>query len=311
MSFDLCVNDLCNNKCLMCTNPDRPWPAWDGSFDYSYKALIKRLKGKTDEIGKKNAIYLTGGEPTIHPHFVDLLHFLNRTFPKQTIKLLTNGRRFTYASFAKTVLNICPRLEVDLSLYGPNQKIHDAVTRSPGSFEQTTTGLRNLLDHKKSQQTIGLRLVLTKLSYKYLAETLELVHKKFLEVDRVAVIFIEMEAQAEKNLDSVGITYNQLKKYLKSVYPLIDGLKEFRLYHFPLCAVDKKLWPFVWRTLPPNEVAFVKICSRCLYKEVCLGIHKQYLKNVGSKEFKPIEETIKLKFSGDYYRPIEKVFSSK
>ena len=30
--MDICVWDKCNNRCLMCTNPDRPWPNWDGSF---------------------------------------------------------------------------------------------------------------------------------------------------------------------------------------------------------------------------------------------------------------------------------------
>src|SRR3989339_1143910 len=162
--MDLCVWDKCNNRCLMCTNPEPPWPAWDGSLKYDYDAITKRLKKDKDRFLADDSIYITGGEPTIHPDFLRILDYLFCNFPKQKIKLLTNGRRFMYDDFAKKVLSLSRNFEIDLSVYGADSAVHDAVTRSRGSFVQTTAGLANILRFKDPAQVLGVRFVITGLS---------------------------------------------------------------------------------------------------------------------------------------------------
>ncbi len=304
MSKDICLWDRCNNRCLMCTNPDRPWPAWDGSFDYDYQSLVKRIKKASQEIGAGDCLYLSGGEPTLHPYFLDLIKYLADNFPEQRIKLLTNGRRFFYSGFAKRFLAITDNLDVNLSIYGSNRKIHDAVTRSPGSFEQTISGLKNLLTFKKQGQLIDLRFVMTKLSYKGINELLELLAKDFSRLDRVILIFPEIENQAKKNLNSIKITYRQVRPYLKKSLPLFKNFKEVRLYHFPLCAIPENLWLYAWRTVSQEDVTFLPFCRKCEYRSYCLGIQKDYLKNIGSGDFGLIKKRVKIQETGNIHHPI-------
>ncbi len=305
--MDICVWDRCNNKCLMCTNPDRPWPAWDGSFKYDYKSLIKRIKDSKDKIKEYDSIYLSGGEPTLHPQFLDVFKYLSDNFPGQRIKLLTNGRRFFYADFAKEFLQITNNLDINLSIYGPDKKIHDAVTRLPDSFEQTTKGLENLLRYKKDGQLIDIRFVITKLSYKHLDQFLEMAKEKFSSVDRIILIFPEIENQAQKNLKTIQVTYDQVKPYLEKIYPLFKKFKEVRLYHFPLCTISNKFWPYAWRTWPVKEVTFLPFCNQCRYKKNCVGLHKEYLKNIGRKDFNPIKKGLNIKKRDDFHHPIIRV----
>jgi len=305
--MDICVWDRCNNKCFMCTNPDRPWPAWDGSFDYSYKSLIERIKKSEEKIKTYDSIYLSGGEPTLHPEFSRVLRFISEYFPKQRIKLLTNGRKFLYRDFTEEVLNITNNLDVELSIYGSDKKSHEAVTRTLGSFEQTLNGLKNLLNYKKKGQLINVRFVITKLSYKHLEEFLKLMKKKFISTDRIMLIFWEVEHQAVKNIKTVKVTYNQVSPYLKNANALLKTFKEVRLYHFPLCVISEKFWPYVWRTLPEDGILFKSSCNKCKYKKYCLGIPKEYSEHIGINEFKLINKNIEIEETKDTYHPILKV----
>ena len=302
--MDICVWDRCNNNCLMCTNPNRPWPAWDGSFDYSYKSLIERIKKSEKEIETYDSIYLSGGEPTLHPEFLRVLEFIGGHFPKKRIKLLTNGRRFLYRDFTQEVLSITNNIDIELSIYGPNKKIHEAVTQASGSFEQTIKGLENLLNYKKEGQLINVRFVITKLSYKYLEEFLKMMKERFILTDRIMLIFWEVENQAVKNIKSVKVTYNQVSLYLEKTNILLKFFKEIRLYHFPLCSISEKFWPYVWRTLPEDGVIFNNSCKQCRYKKYCLGIPKEYSERIGINEFKPIRKNFQIKETKDVYHPI-------
>jgi len=291
----------------MCTNPDWPWPSWDNSYDYGYKAIIKRLEKVKEKIKSDDSIYLTGGEPTLHPRFLDILEYISHHFPKQKIKLLTNGRRFFYKDFTKKVLEISNNFDVDLSIYGPTSNVHDGITRTINSFEQTIKGLDNLLLYRKEGQIIGTRFVITKLSYKYINQFLKLMKKRFPLIDKLTLIFWEVENQAVKNLESVKVNYIQVRPYIEKTRPLLKRFKEIRFYHFPLCTISEEFWPHVWRTLPDDEVAFVSLCKQCQYKKYCLGIHKGYLEKMGTQEFKPIKENFVIRKTNNFHCPILQV----
>jgi len=291
----------------MCTNPDWPWPAWDGGFDYNYDSLIKRIEKLKDKIKTYDSIYLSGGEPTLNPRFLDVLRYVSQNFPKQRIKLLTNGRKFLYPDFTKKVLEITDNLDIELSIYGPNQKAHQTITRAPGSFEQTIKGLGNLLEYKSKDQLVNVRYIITKLSYQYLEELLKLIKKRFSSVDRIMLIFWEIENQAVKNIKAVKITYNQVRPEIEKITLLLKDFNEIRLYHFPLCTLPGKIWSSIWRTLPEDGVVFVKACQGCNFKKYCLGIPKDYSEIIGTKEFKAIEKDFIIHKTGDFYHPISRV----
>jgi len=291
----------------MCTNPDKPWSSFgkpEGS--YEYEALVERVKRIKNKVISDDAIILTGGEPTLHPRFLDVLKFIRKTFPKQEIRILTNGRRFIYKDFAEAVLKT-DNLNLAVSLYGPTSKIHNAITRTKNSFEQTVGGLNNILACRKSNQSVEIRTIISKLSYKHLDQVLSLVKAHFSSIDRVILIFIEREGQAIKHSKSVNLSYSQAKPYLEKIYPFFSFLKEIRLYHFPLCSLDPKFWPFVWRTLPDKEITFIPSCAQCQYKKYCLGIHKDYPDKIKSREFKPIKNDFIIEETNDFYHPIIKV----
>lgn len=299
--MDICLWNKCNNRCVMCTNPKDFWE----SDIYTQEFLEKRLLDLKKELKENDSILLTGGEPTIHPKFLEILRFIREHYPQHHIDLLSNGRRFFYTEFATEVMKISG-LTVAVALHGFNSRTHERITRSPGSFQQTLVGIKNILNFKSPGlgQLVEIRVVIHKLNYRDLTKILKLIKKEFGQADRVVLIFLEVEGRGSDNFAKVGLTYAKFKPYLEKIYPFFGKFNELRLYHFPLCVLPPKFWSYTWRTLPQHEVDFLPSCEKCSYKNYCLGIHHGYLEKVGEKEFRPLEKNIKIKPSGNFYHPI-------
>lgn len=304
---DLCLWNLCNNNCIMCTNPVGFRNKKDAA-GYSFEEIAKRLKKNIKEVKKSEEnINLTGGEPTIHPDFFKLLKWLRDKFPKNKIVLITNARMFSYPKFAKECLKI-PNIIFEVSIHGYDALSHDSITRVKGSFEQATSGLKNILSYKNSSHEVEVRMVIIKQNYQNLSRMLRFIKSDFSQIDRVVLVFEEIEGIGEKNFKIVGITYKQAREFVeKAVKESHLPPSYLRLYHFPLCALPPKLWKYTWRTLGPEEVTFLSSCRKCLYKKYCLGIHKGYLKVVGSEEFQPIKKKMAIISGNSFFWPIQEV----
>lgn len=302
--MDLCIWDKCNNRCVMCTNPYPSWSAWDGSFDYDYDALIGRIEKDRKRFLSNDSIYLTGGEPTIHPNFLDIVKYLKNNFLKQRIKILTNGRRFYYEDFVKCFLKISSNIEVDVSLHGHDGVSHDRITGVKKSFDQAFVGLKYLLKHKQAGQIIGIRFVVNNLSYKNIRRFLEIIYDTYPNIDRVILIFWEAEEQAVENLKKVKINFNKVRPYLDAAYDQAVKFKDFRLYHFPLCTIQERFWRYAWITLPDNEIFYPSFCSDCDYQEYCMGVQRSYEKFVGLDDVGFTKKGIAVKKTNDPHHPI-------
>jgi len=123
------VSKDCNNNCLFCLD-DRSRRT-DATTDE-----VQRLLDEHRQLGD---MLFTCGEPTIHqdlPLFVQMA----RTEGYKSIGLVTNGRRLAYPDYLESLL-IFGLNEITVSIHGCTPGMHDAVTRTRGSFGQTTRGL--------------------------------------------------------------------------------------------------------------------------------------------------------------------------
>jgi pyruvate-formate lyase-activating enzyme len=242
---------------------------------------------------KADFLSLTGGEPTIHPDFFQLLSYFRKRLPEIPITLLSNGRRFADAKFAAGYLRAArPPFVTAIALHGPDARTHDAVAGVRGGFSQTVRGLKNLFRFGCGRK-VEIRLVLHKKNIARTARTLAFLLKTFPDTSayRVAAIHYEIEGMALKNHCSVGLRLAASAKKLGAALGLIRRFSDFRLYHFPLCAVRKELRPFCRITLPPEDRVYPKgKCGRCRRKKNCMGLMLEYYKKFGASELKPIRE---------------------
>ncbi len=308
--FIFCAWNLCNNNCIMCTNP-RGFRNKEDAKNYLLPELLERIKSRKKEIlltGRE--INLTGGEPTIHPQFLTLLQKLRKEFPSNSICFASNGRRLVYKEFTKELLRI-NNLKLQIVIHSANPKTHDEITGVPGSFQQTIEGLENFFKFRNKTHFMELRVVLLRQNFQELNNIYSLMHEKFSSAERVATIFPEYEGKAEENIKKIKITFEEIKPYIENaIENWGKKFKNFYLYHFPLCTINSKYWGFLMRSLPPDhpEVFFMEKCDSCFYKDSCLGVYKNYVHYFGKDFFSPIKREIKgvRKNSSNYYCPIKK-----
>lgn len=300
------VLNKCNNNCIMCTNPDN---FQESDRWFSLRALTNRIerfyKGGNEFLdNNRDTFSITGGEPTLSPHLPALIRKINHLFPKARVVCLTNARMFAYQDYAKIFLQSDANLEIAVSLYGHKEILHDAIARTPGSFRQTLEGIKNICRIKKPNHLVEIRIIIHKLNYKLLKEIARFVKKELYGIERIVYIFFEIEGQAQKNIKMLKLTYSQLAPYINEIYDVATSLPETRFYHFPLCVLPQKFYPYIFRTLPLHEVSFLKSCNSCKLKDFCMGIHKGYLAHVGSSEFNPIIIGPEITKSSNWYHPI-------
>jgi len=112
-----------------------------------------------DKVGNF-AIFVGGGEPTLHPAFFDICkHILSSDM---NVVISTNGINID-EDVAGSFYNLGSYVGVQVSLEGSNSEINDSM-RGKGSFNKSIKGLRNL-QRVGLNPTIG--TTITSINYKY------------------------------------------------------------------------------------------------------------------------------------------------
>lgn len=133
---DVKVGFACNNACVFCAQGDKRIAC--GSLPLP--ELIERLKRARAET---KGLVLTGGEPLVYKHIVALVEAASR-LGFAPIQIQTNGRMLAYPEVVRKVM-AAGATEFSPSLHGSTARVHDALTRARGSYEQTVAGMRNLV----------------------------------------------------------------------------------------------------------------------------------------------------------------------
>jgi MoaA/NifB/PqqE/SkfB family radical SAM enzyme len=152
----------CNNKCVFCLDSDTHDGQMRDREEIKRQILDGRRAGAT-------RLILSGGEPTIHPNYVDFIRLGARAGYRK-IQTVTNGRLFSYPEF----LRRCTEAglgEITFSLHGPNARIHDALVGVKGAFDQEIAGLKNAVSD--GRLIVNIDIVINRGNVKHLAEMLE------------------------------------------------------------------------------------------------------------------------------------------
>lgn len=136
----------CNLKCVMCTQirhsediPDHL--AW---YDPRRELALADWVGLLDQVTSfRPRVHLTGGEPTVYPHFPDLVREIKAR--GLFMRLTTNGTRL--AGAAELLVSSGVEIVV-VSLDGPAE-IHNRIRGQKAVFERATAGLRALVESRR------------------------------------------------------------------------------------------------------------------------------------------------------------------
>lgn len=134
--FQIELTSRCNERCVHCYIPhERKIDDIDPKLFYT---VLKQCR----DIGVL-ALTLSGGEPMLHPNFIDFLRKAKEY--DFSINILSNLTLLTDDIIAEMKANRLSSVQV--SLYSMNSDVHDAITKSPGSFTKTRDAILKLIEN--------------------------------------------------------------------------------------------------------------------------------------------------------------------
>ena len=293
--IDLKIGFLCNNHCQFCVQGDKRYHFGNRPIS-QLKTFLRESRPEAE------GVVLTGGEPTLHQDFLELVSYAKKLDFK-VIQIQTNGRMFAYKSFCQKTIE-AEATEFSPALHGPNAKIHDFLTTVPDSFAQTSQAIKNL---KELGQKVMTNTVITTANYKYLPAIAKLLVN--LGVDQFQFAFVHISGTAAENQDWIVPKKSQIMPYVKK--GLSIGLKancRVMAEAIPLCMMKGYEDYIAEKIIPMAKVFDAEYiiddytkyrqtqgkakgpnCSKCKYFKICEGPWREYPKLFGWSEFKPVK----------------------
>lgn len=281
----LFFTERCNSRCLMCSQPPRRMD--DGYLIDEILAAIPLMSPDTQEL------CITGGEPTLlGDRLLEVIHAAKRHLPRTSLHMLSNGRRFRDAQFARQVAEVGhPDFMIGIPLYSDIASRHDFVVQAKGAFDETVRGIINLA---RCEQRIEIRFVIHQQTYSRLPQTARFITRNLPFVDQVALMGLEMMGFATSNLEALWIDPIDYQSQLREAVGELRAARiPVMIYNHQLCLLDKSLWPVARRSISDWKNVYMPECIHCGVKDDCGGFFA----------------SASLRYS-DHIRPLEKSASA-
>lgn len=267
--------EKCNNKCSFCMVSEE--------IKENNKIFpIKEIKDIITSLPKGVEIDFFGGEPSLHSYFWELLkHSIENS---RNCSIESNLRIFSNKRLANKLNEIGGRkIRIQTSIHGHTSDLHNSITCSKNSYQQTIHAIKNLRNHDIHITT---NIVLTsKIEGKLLEifQNLEKVNIKSYKVSLLVNV---------KGSEHLIPNYNIIKKELNVVTAWCKEREyQLRIEKAPLCLNPENIDLFQYEKLYLfNDRIFLKGCNECLLKNRCNGIDESYLKKEDSISIEPITE---------------------
>ncbi len=298
--IDLKVGNECNNNCLFCGQKKSGEPIVTKNPDELKREIIKAKEEGC------NIITLTGGEPTIFKHLIDLAEFA-KSCSFDIIQIQTNGRMLSNPKFARRLISAGIN-EFCFSIHGSNEDTHDKLTQSPGSFRQAIEGMKNV---SKENCRIITNTVITKDNNLELPKVAELlVHNGTAQIQ---FAYPQPRGNASINF---RLVMEKMSSLVPSIYKAIEICDKAEvgvmLESIPSCIVMKDKDYSAENIMPSTKVVGIgkgcedykevrasgKVkrdeCSNCLFNDICEGVWIEYINAFGWDEFIPVKDKLSL-----------------
>jgi len=290
------VGYTCSNNCLFC-------PAPSGAGMLSLDEMKKFIDShcKSDSV-----LILSGGEPTLHPDFTNVVEYAKKAGCGIEL-LLTNGRTFKDKAFAEKSIRAGIR-SVCVLLYGPNASVHDGLTRSSDSFSEATAGIRNLLQLRDDGLPfiVKIKLLICSQNIEHLSDTVKFLNDKFSRPDEITIENITYTDDNLKN--KTVLRLNEIAPYVARAVAIgVQHRQNIKIKQIPPCIFPNpefyygrtKIIPYETQTVygygrykaPYKGIGVIKSkrCRECEADQFCGGIWTSYAKKLGFDELEPVK----------------------
>lgn len=312
------IGAVCNNNCIFCMEEDR-----DARYVNNSAMTAERVRWVLEKHRGAQEVCFTSGEPTTRPELPEFIRWAH-DLGYRRISMMTNGRRIGHqpyaAALAKRGLN-----RVYVSIHGHDKRLHEGLTRTPDSFEQTVAGLDAVARLKPRGMELHTSTVVTKRNLPHLTEIYRFLRAH--GVDQVVFNVMQANGRAHTYFEQLFPSYTEIAARFRRLLEEVDEERPMAfLVDIPLCTTEgiadlnrgyvekyrhfdlesqvslpvgdqkerkadgagKGLLLVLRSDLDDFEREKREACRRCRYFSACEGVWKNYLARYGWDEFSPV-----------------------
>ncbi len=288
----LAISYVCNQKCTFC-----PCGTLKQQREFLPLSEIYDFIEKNADIEDRHII-ISGGEPTLHPNFTEIIKLFQKEHYRITI--LTTSERFSDLNFTKQVFeNLDPSgIKVITTLHSQSKEEHEHTNGTSGSFERSIAGVKNVAAYGC---IAVVKHCITRANYKDLNKFYHFVNQVFPQQINIQFCSIDYCGIDDQNQEQEFVSFPMMKEYLEDMFDaymsdLRDKRTMRRLYciNMPLCAAEPIYWQFLQKNsahyaahISPNSSGNLQVnynvkdivsisemyCQNCLVKNICAGTY--------------------------------------
>jgi len=292
----------CPERCAFCSEEHRM--AAYNPFPVTFGRVARVLREQAER--GVESVHFTGGEPTIHPQFVEILQLAKKLGMRTSIG--TIGTRLADPAFAARAL---PYLDEALfSLHGPEAATHDALTGRPGSFDRLSRAMENASAYPGFRRFVN--TVLVRDNAARVVETTRLARERGAEL--LVISNVTPEGAGEDAYPRLTLRLDEVRDLVPAVLAEA-GPMIVRFFGLPACALgearmyandihwnprvtfewvrhpDRVSLEGLYSWLPDRKRAKVTACGSCSWNRLCHGVFARYVELYGEAELHALEST--------------------
>ena len=293
----------CVDRCIFCSEEFHMKEF--GDFPVSREEIFSMLEKKREE--GFGHLTLTGGEPTLYPKFWEIAAFAKKIGYR--VFVITNGSALGNSQYAERLL---PHIdELCLSIHGPNQEVHDEVTRVKGSFEKLMSAIEHVSNYGRLS-FVMVNHVVTRLNAGLIPETFALLSRGG-QIHQFLISNVTPHGGGGAHYSELAVRHQEITEHL----PALDLIAKksgiaLRFYGIPVCLLGpywrysndlfytprttiarSRLengsvgWHFEDSPYSYREKFYPEVCGACVLKGRCGGIYWDYTQVFREENLKP------------------------
>jgi MoaA/NifB/PqqE/SkfB family radical SAM enzyme len=313
------IGAVCNNNCVFCMEEDR-----DARYVNNSAMTAERVRWILEENRGAEEVCFTSGEPTTRTELPDFVAHA-RSLGYRRVSVMTNGRRLSHLPYA-ALLAKAGMSRFYISIHGHTKKLHEGLTRTPDSFEQTVAGLASVARLKRFGVELHTSTVVTDRNLPHLLDIYRFLRER--GVDQVVFNVMQANGRADTYFEQIFPRYTDIAaefaRFCRDVgeprpmaflvdIPLCttEAIPDFnrgyveRYRHFDLATnatlpqaqlperaqqgKGRGLVLVLREDLDDDQRAKRAECASCRYESACEGVWSNYLKRYGWGELVPVE----------------------
>jgi hypothetical protein len=237
-------------------------------------------------------VHFTGGEPTIHPRFIDVLKLAKKLGMRTSIG--TIGTRLAEPEFAAAAL---PYLDEALfSIHGPTAEIHNALAGRAWSFERVTRAFEICLAQKPDFGAF-VNTVVTRHNVDALPDTAAMVDGMGAKL--LVISNLTPEGGGLDRYEDLAVPLAKLAQVLPRVPPRVKSAV-VRFFGVPMCILGehamlsndlhwdprvtvewasepgKVVFDSLYSWAPDRKRTHVRACDGCDKRKLCMGVFERF-----------------------------------